>query len=217
MPVEINDIPTPRPAYRHEELVDYELFWRNNYEWLKAHGYLLRARYEPDWKPSWEGTDKLWDECEDASMIWVSLLKLDRLPELSSLKFSQINDATRISDGAIVALKKVNERVHSHETDIAQLFSVEPLASDPTNHCIPIYEVLRNPDDQEHVLLVMPFLRKFDNPRFDTFGEAVECFRQIFEVLDALPVGLFRSDLTFSQGLQFMHKNHAAHRYRWHC
>lgn len=178
MPIEVKDIPVPRPAFRHEELVDYELFWRDSYEWLKSRGYLLRARYEPNWKPSWEGTDKLWDECEDASMIW----------------FPQINDAIRISDGKIVALKKVNERVHPHETDIAQLFSVEPLASDPTNHCIPIYEVLRNPNDQEHVLLVMPFLRKFDNPRFDTFGEAVECFTQIFE------------------GLQFMHKNHVAHR-----
>ena len=123
-------------------------------------------------------------------------LELDGFLELSLVKFPQINDAIRISDGKIVALKKVNEHVHPHETDIAQFFSVEPLASDPTNHCIPIYEVLRNPNDQEHVLLVMPFLRKFDNPRFDTFGEAVECFRQIFEVLDTLPVGFvpFRSD-----------------------
>jgi hypothetical protein len=125
-------------------------------------------------------------------MIWVSLLKLDRLPELSSLKFSQINDATRISDGTVIALKKIKEHVHPHEVDIALLFSAEPLVSDPTNHCTPVYEVLRNPDDQEHVLLVMPFLREFDDPRFDTFGEAVECFRQLFEVLDALATGFVR-------------------------
>jgi hypothetical protein len=192
MPVAVNDIPVSRPAFRHEELVDYELFWRNNYEWLKAQGYLLRPRYEPNWKPSWEGTDKSWDECEDASMIWVSLSKLERFPELSLVKFSQINDATRISDGTVIALKKIKEHVHPHEVDIALLFSAEPLVSDPTNHCTPVYEVLRNPDDQEHVLLVMPFLREFDDPRFDTFGEAVECFRQLFEVLDALATDFVR-------------------------
>lgn len=51
---------------------------------------------------------------------------------------------------------------------------------------MPVYEILRIPDDQENVLLVMPLLREFDDPRFDTFGEAVECFRQIFEVCEAL-------------------------------
>lgn len=28
----------------------------------------------------------------------------------------------------------------------------------------------------------MPLLRSYDDPAFDTFGEAVECFRQLFEV-----------------------------------
>ena len=28
----------------------------------------------------------------------------------------------------------------------------------------------------------MPFLRSFDKPIFDTFGEAIECIRQLFEV-----------------------------------
>jgi hypothetical protein len=111
MPVESEDTAVPRPAFRPEELVDYELFWRNNYEWLRAHGYLLRARYEPNWKPSWEGTGKSWDECEDSSMIWVSLLKLDSFPELTLVKFSQINDATRISDGTVIALKEIKERL----------------------------------------------------------------------------------------------------------
>jgi hypothetical protein len=188
MPTEVKDISITRPAFPHAELADYELFWRNNYEWLKSRGYVLRARYEPNWKPSWEGTGKSWHKCEDAFRIWVSPLKLGSFPELILIKFS-LNDAIRISDGTIVALKQIDERIHPHEADIAQSFSSEPFASDPTNHCTPVYEVLRNPDDQEHVLLVMPFLRRFDDPRFDTFGEAVECFRQLFEVLDALSTG----------------------------
>jgi serine/threonine protein kinase len=40
----------------------------------------------------------------------------------------------------------------------------------------------------------MPLLRKYDSPRFDSIGEAVEFFRQMFE------------------GLQFMHHHHVAHR-----
>ncbi|KAJ6559503.1 hypothetical protein B0H10DRAFT_1175921 [Mycena sp. CBHHK59/15] len=40
----------------------------------------------------------------------------------------------------------------------------------------------------------MPLLRSFDRSRFDTIGEAVGFFTQIFE------------------GLQFMHKNNVAHR-----
>jgi len=191
MPTEVKDIPIPRPTLPHGELADYEVFWRNNYEWLKSRGYVLRPRYEPNWKPSWEGTDRSWDKCEDAFRIWVSLLKLGCYPELilvTLVKFS-LNDATPISDGTIVALKQIDERIHPHEADIAKSFSAEPFASDPTNHCTPVYEVLRNPDDQEYVLLVMPFLRRFDDPRFDTFGEATECFRQLFEVLDVLATG----------------------------
>ena len=38
------------------------------------------------------------------------------------------------------------------------------------------------PGDQNNVLFLMPLLRRFDDPPFETVGEAVEFFRQIFEV-----------------------------------
>ena len=63
-----------------------------------------------------------------------------------------------------------------------QYLSSEPLSLDPRNHCAQLLEVLDLPDHINQVL-VMPLLRPFNSPTFDTFGEAVECFRQLFEVL----------------------------------
>ncbi len=56
-------------------------------------------------------------------------------------------DATRISDGAIVSLKRVGKDgdTESKEVDIAQLFSSETLAKDKRNHCAPVYDVLKVP------------------------------------------------------------------------
>ena len=68
---------------------------------------------------------------------------------------------------------------------LATYFSTEPLASHPRNHCVPVYEVLQVPDptgDDDEIIIVMPLLRPFYNPRFKSVGEAVEFFRQIFEV-----------------------------------
>jgi serine/threonine protein kinase len=70
----------------------------------------------------------------------------------------------------------------------------EQLALHPKNHCVPFLEVLLPPNDEDRQLIVMPLLLPFTQPPFDTFGEVMECFRQLFE------------------GLLFMHNNHVAHR-----
>ncbi|KAI0368266.1 hypothetical protein BV20DRAFT_1022672 [Pilatotrama ljubarskyi] len=159
-------------------LSSQEIFWRDHQKWLEERGYMLRPRYRPGWVPSWKDTKRDYRECEDG---------------LTSF-YTHILDAKRLSDGAIVILKRVNKAKHPHEAEISQLFSRQPLASDPHNHCVPIYEVLELPSDSSVLLLVMPFLRVYSNPRFATVGEAVECFRQLFE------------------GMQFMHAHHVAHR-----
>lgn len=66
--------------------------------------------------------------------------------------------------------------------DIQRYLSSEPLATDPRNHCLPLLEVLSLPNPEDGVLLVIPMLRNFDDPRFETFGEAVAFFDQIFTV-----------------------------------
>ncbi|KAH7918651.1 hypothetical protein BV22DRAFT_1041582 [Leucogyrophana mollusca] len=155
-----------------------ELWWVKHYQWLKDCGYLLRTRYAPDWVPSWVGTNKTSQQCEDGEVPWVSHLL----------------DATRISDGAFVILKSLKKSRHPYEAEIGEFFMTEPLASDPANHCVPIYEVLSVPEDDDRIILVMPFLRPYNDPDFDTIGEVVDCVRQLFE------------------GLQFMHLHHVAHR-----
>lgn len=74
------------------------------------------------------------------------------------------------------------KHVQRDQVAICKYLFDEPLISHPQNHCAPVSEILRVPDDYGFVLLVMPLLRKFDDPRFETMGEAVEFIRQIFEV-----------------------------------
>ncbi|KAN0084563.1 Protein kinase-like domain containing protein [Tylopilus felleus] len=160
------------------ELTEPELWWSQHYQWFKDSGYLLRPRYAPDWTPSWQGTKKSWVLCEDGCEAPYP---------------TRILDGTRVSDGKYVALKLVDKTYHPHEIDIAQYLSSQPLATS-ANHCVPIYDVLPVPDEQDKVIIVMPLLQVYIQPPFDTIGEAVECFRQLFE------------------GLHCMHKHHVAHR-----
>ena len=97
-------------------------------------------------------------------------------------QYSQLMDAIRISDGKAVGLKKVSKSRHPYEAEIGQFFSSDPLAKDPRNHCIPTLEILSVPDDADLLIIVMPLLRQYASPPFDTFGETMECIRQLLEV-----------------------------------
>lgn len=81
-------------------------------------------------------------------------------------------------------MKRIKNSEHPYEVDIGLYFSSEALATQLANHCVPFYEIL-SLDDQDTVIIVMPLLRLYYDPHFDTFGEAIECFRQLFEVLHA--------------------------------
>ena len=39
------------------DLLMHEVWWRDRFAMLESHGYRLRPRYHPDWKPSWLDTD----------------------------------------------------------------------------------------------------------------------------------------------------------------
>ena len=58
-----------------------ELFWVNHQPWLKSCGYILRARYQPDWVSSWltPGSKKHWLDCEDALVPDVCYMLSDAL------------------------------------------------------------------------------------------------------------------------------------------
>ncbi|KAF8215893.1 kinase-like domain-containing protein [Mycena galopus ATCC 62051] len=105
-----------------------------------------------------------------------------------------VMDAVRISDGKLVMLKQISKKTHPFELEIGRFFSSQPRAADPRNHCIPLLDVLQDPKHKDIQIIVMPRMVDMGQPKFDTVGEVVDCFRQIFE------------------GLQFMHENYVAHR-----
>ncbi|KAJ7797156.1 kinase-like domain-containing protein [Mycena olivaceomarginata] len=148
-----------------------EAFWINNRELIAQAGYQLHPKYDPAWQPQSE------EERYEAMH-----------GELSRYTLAT---ATRLSDDATVMLKRVEQ--DSRELSISTLFSNPPHESNPRNHCVRVYEVLQMSDPTVKIL-VMPLLRQFDTPYFETVGEAIECFRQIFE------------------GVQYMHEHHVAHR-----
>lgn len=155
-----------------------EKWWIAHQPWLKSRGYVLRARYNPGWEPSWhaEGVHEF-----DAE---------DRMP----IRHPSLLDATRTSDGRFVMLKRVDATRHPHEVELTTKLCSAPLSSDPRNHCVRVFEVLQDPEDANIQILVLPLLRDYANPRFDTVGEAVDCFRQVI------------------QCLLFLHENKVAHR-----
>ncbi|KAJ6599482.1 hypothetical protein B0H10DRAFT_2231300 [Mycena sp. CBHHK59/15] len=152
-----------------------ERWWRDHQQWLETCGYSLRPRYVLGWQgpANQEETMK--------STSWVM-------------------DATRIKDDAVVALKLVelSDGVSvSKEERIMRLLNSEPLASHPDNPCPTLYDVLDVPNDPREPkasqIFVMPFLRKFDSPPFETVGEIMDFCGQAV------------------RGLRFLHEHNIAH------
>ena len=90
-------------------------------------------------------------------------------------------DAIRLHDGKRVMLKKVLPEEGPHELQIGRFFSSREVATNLRNHCVPLLDVIKLPNSGQQ-LMVMPFLRPFDNPHFQTFGEFVAFFNQVCEV-----------------------------------
>lgn len=182
-------------ALAEHRLYSREIYWRDRYFWFKEQGYLLRPRYHPDWVASWKGTDKSWIICEDGHVGSVSVVKTRTRRETKlpcSKMIAVINSATRISDGSQVMLKKlVNSS--GNEATIGRLFSSEPHRSHASNHSIPLLDVLSIPEEHT-AFLVLPFLSDWDNPPFETIGETVAFFKQIFQV-SLIPWTLSCSDV----------------------
>ncbi|KAF8480691.1 hypothetical protein JB92DRAFT_3085892 [Gautieria morchelliformis] len=143
-----------------------ERFWIALQPWLASCGYMLRPRYRPGWVPSWLGTNQDRFECEDGI----------------GHQHPRLLDAIRTSDGKLVMLKLTFRSVHPFESEIGRYLSSTDLASDPSNHCIPILDVLLVPDYEDLDIIVMPLLLNYKyHPSFKT-------------------------------GLHFMHRHHVAHR-----
>lgn len=81
-----------------------------------------------------------------------------------------------------MSLKRFVAALHTDEIEIGQYLSSEELRRDEHNYCVPILAALHPPTSPEFDIIVMPLLKRFDSPRFDTVGEVVEYLRQYIEV-----------------------------------
>lgn len=58
----------------HYSLTAAERFWRDRSLYLEGYGYALRSRYDPEWSPSWLGTNLVPMFCEDSIKLVVRVL-----------------------------------------------------------------------------------------------------------------------------------------------
>ncbi|KAK0207433.1 hypothetical protein IW262DRAFT_1282108 [Armillaria fumosa] len=129
-------------------------------------GYKLHPKYEPRWKPP----------------LWKTEFKMIFSEEYDTYKKHSIMDATYTSNGCLLMLKSISKSVHPHEVPISWFLSSQPLASDPKNHCVPIFDVLQSLLNDDMKIIVMPHLYDFNETPFDTSSELLDCFHQIFEM-----------------------------------
>ncbi|KAH9853856.1 kinase-like domain-containing protein [Lenzites betulinus] len=155
-----------------------EVFWSNLSIFLETRGYTLRPRYRHGWVPNIKPFGAPLSELEDGIVL--------------PLSHSHMIDARRASDGLLVYLKAIP--TSSKELEICRHLSSEALRYDPWNHSVPLLDVIQHPSDPGISIIVMPFLRKIDDPPFETIEDVLECGEQILD------------------GLLFLHEHHVAHR-----
>ena len=79
------------------------------------------------------------------------------------------------------------DKLASHVTpslhSLARSLSLPPFSSDPWNHCCPTDLIHCQTHDTPRA--VIPPLRRYEELRFKRVGEAIDLFRQLFEVVAA--------------------------------
>ncbi|KAG6897209.1 hypothetical protein C0993_007673 [Termitomyces sp. T159_Od127] len=162
-------------------LIDEKL-WADHQPYLLSRGYQLRPRYRPGWVPSWKNCKSPLRDLDDFE---------DSIVAASSRR---VLDATRVSDGCKVMMKRVDP--HGAELHLARYLSSPQWTGD---------------DSQAEALLVMPLLLQFHGVPFGLFGEVVDAMKQF---LQARTIFLRQRwvDNNLSQGLDFMHAHKIAHR-----
>lgn len=86
-------------------------------------------------------------------------------------------DATRIADGKLVYIKQV--MTGDAESRLTLMLNSH---EDSTNHTVPILDTFVDTTDETISYLVMPFLRLFDEPPFESIGETLDFADKVLEV-----------------------------------
>jgi hypothetical protein len=176
----IDFLDDPTPGKQPGDLGEHEEWWAERQQALEKAGYMLRPRYRQGWRPSWTGTSKFYLDFEDGQAQIVSVYDLPCITYSHDSQRRLVMDATQVSDGAPVMMKRLLAKEGPYELQINRIFSSDPLASDPRNHCTRLLEVIELPNDLP--IMVHALLRPFNKPRFQTFGEFIAFFGQISEV-----------------------------------
>ena len=109
------------------------------------------------------------------------------LPDMSilltnSIQIPTVIDASRRSDDFRVTIKFTNS--DTEELHIAR-YLTELHSS--RNHSVPVFDIMADPYEPQMSLMVMPYLRPFNDPDFGTVDEVMEFIRQSLEVRSLFP------------------------------
>ena len=94
--------------------------------------------------------------------------------------YPHVIDATRISDGKLVTIKCL--LTDGLEIRIALMLGTPPLSEDPINHSVPILDTFEDLTNPNVSYIVMPLLRDFDDPPFESVEDVFEFGEQLLEV-----------------------------------
>ncbi|KIY64022.1 hypothetical protein CYLTODRAFT_425595, partial [Cylindrobasidium torrendii FP15055 ss-10] len=147
-------------------LSSLEIFWLNVKPVLLEAGYRLPAKYDLAWQPK---------------------SRADRRAAKAFKPVRFLIGMIRTLDNAQVMAK------HVQGCEEAMVRHLSTLPESPRNHCTPILDLIPTPDNEDGSIMIMPFFLPAHQPLFETVGELLEFFRQMFE------------------GVQFMHGHRFAH------
>lgn len=78
----------------------------------------------------------------------------------------------------LVAIKTVPN--HTEELAITQFLS--SFKGRDENHCVAVLEILSDPLETQGSLMVLPYLRPYNDPEFTTVGDVMDFIHQTLEV-----------------------------------
>lgn len=97
-------------------------------------------------------------------------------------------------DGLVVCLKMIQDPKKLKQIKITEYFASRRMIEDSRNHVVPFYATFSDYESPDIHFMVMPVLRRFDDPEFMFGCEVIDFVSQVLEV--RCTVMYFLSDTT---------------------
>jgi AAA+ ATPase superfamily predicted ATPase len=91
-------------------------------------------------------------------------------------------DATRVTDGRVVAIKRILTPLHKFEIPICEMLNTPERRNNPRNHAVELLDRFTNEKYKNEEFIVMPVLVPFDFPPFVSIDEVADFINQVLEV-----------------------------------